>query len=307
MTHGIGSVGHFKSWWTLSAFGQNWDAEGFCIAHKGTVFDSHLLSLYGQIVLAAVLYVAASKSSATGRTELAVVSGHAESVLSHGFGHGFIYLIADERGGLSREQPLVTAATPLLIAGRRTTLDLSFLLLEPLAAHQLPAVATRRSGDRRRVRHPHHAPHHHGFWHHWGGNLWQSPSRSVVSRARQRRSTDSSNLAKSLDLSPLCGKKDRFYALYGAFQSVSMISDVGRAIALRLLPRALWRPCIFRLLDSAGLSRLPRSRVVLAAPRETGEGRVVRVGGASCPKTRNPRACLGECTRATCGAGRWCR
>ena len=76
----------------------------------------------------------------------------------------------------------MTAATPLLIAGRRTTLDLSFLLLEPLAAHQLPAVATRRSGDRRRVRHPHHAPHHHGFWHHWGGNLWQSPSRSVVSR-----------------------------------------------------------------------------------------------------------------------------
>ena len=98
LTHGIGSVGHFKSWWTLSAFGQNWDAEGFCIAHKGTVFDSHLLSLYGQIVLAAVLYVAASKSSATGRTELAVVSGHAESVLSHGFGHGFIYLIADEGG-----------------------------------------------------------------------------------------------------------------------------------------------------------------------------------------------------------------
>ena len=44
------------------------------------------------------------------------------------------------------------------------------------------------------------------------------------SRARQRRSTDSSNLAKSLDLSPLCGKKDRFYALYGAFQSVSMIA-----------------------------------------------------------------------------------
>lgn len=203
LTHGIGSVGHFKSWWTLSAFGQNWDAEGFCIAHKGTVFDSHLLSLYGQIVLAAVLYVAASKSSATGRTELAVVSGHAESVLSHGFGHGFIYLIADERGGLSREQPLVTAATPLLIAAALLLISVFF------------------------------------FW-----NLLQRTSFPPWLRAAQAivaafviptmlptimvfgitGAVIFGNLHLDLLCHGLCGKKDRFYALYGAFQSVSMIA-----------------------------------------------------------------------------------
>lgn len=36
------------------------------------------------------------------------------------------YLIADERGGLSREQPLVTAATPLLIAAALLLISVFF-------------------------------------------------------------------------------------------------------------------------------------------------------------------------------------
>jgi len=98
------------------------------------------------------------------------------------------------------------------------------------------------------------------------------------------------NLHLDLLCHGLCGKKDRFYALYGAFQSVSMIAMWAEPlIALRLLPRALWRPCIFRLLDSAGLSRLPRSRVVLVAPRETGEGRVDRSPGGRGKLSQNEK------------------
>lgn len=232
LTHGIGSVGHFKSWWTLSAFGQNWDAEGFCIAHKGTVFDSHLLSLYGQIVLAAVLYVAASKSSATGRTELAVVSGHAESVLSHGFGHGFIYLIADERGGLSREQPLVTAATPLLIAAALLLISV-FFFWNLLQRTSFPPLLRAAQAIVAAFVIPTMLPTIMVFGI-TGAVIFGNLHLDLLCHGRASDGAQTAQTSRNLSTfhpvsnnyvaCRLCGKKDRFYALYGAFQSVSMIA-----------------------------------------------------------------------------------
>ena len=55
---GLASIGHYKGWWDISSYlGENYDRDGFCLAHKGTWYESQLLSMYGSVVLALVLQV----------------------------------------------------------------------------------------------------------------------------------------------------------------------------------------------------------------------------------------------------------
>ena len=43
---GLASIGHYKGWWNISAFlGEHYDRDGFCLAHKGTWYESQLLSM----------------------------------------------------------------------------------------------------------------------------------------------------------------------------------------------------------------------------------------------------------------------
>ena len=43
---GLASIGHYKGWWDISAFlGEHYDRDGFCLAHKGTWYESQLLSM----------------------------------------------------------------------------------------------------------------------------------------------------------------------------------------------------------------------------------------------------------------------
>ena len=72
---GLASIGHYKGWWDIRSFlGENYDRDGFCLAHKGTWYESQLLSMYGQVVLALVLHVMVSRLAAN-RGELLVVDG----------------------------------------------------------------------------------------------------------------------------------------------------------------------------------------------------------------------------------------
>ena len=57
--------------------GENYDRDGFCLAHKGTWFESQLLSMYGSIVLAMILQIMV-RSLAADRGELLVVDGCVE-------------------------------------------------------------------------------------------------------------------------------------------------------------------------------------------------------------------------------------
>ena len=44
---GLASIGHYKGWWDIGSFlGENYDRDGFCLAHKGTWYESQLLSMY---------------------------------------------------------------------------------------------------------------------------------------------------------------------------------------------------------------------------------------------------------------------
>jgi hypothetical protein len=82
------SIGHYKGWWDISSYlGENYDRDGFCLAHKGTWYESQLLSMYGSVVLALVLQVMV-RSLAANRGELLVVDGNTKSIISHGLGHG---------------------------------------------------------------------------------------------------------------------------------------------------------------------------------------------------------------------------
>ena len=75
---GLASIGHYKGWWNISAFlGEHYDRDGFCLAHKGTWYESQLLSMYGSVVLALVLQVMV-RSLAGNRGELLVVNGCVE-------------------------------------------------------------------------------------------------------------------------------------------------------------------------------------------------------------------------------------
>jgi len=75
---GLASIGHYKGWWDISAFlGEHYDRDGFCLAHKGTWYESQLLSMYGSVVLALVLHVMV-RSLAGNRGELLVVNGCVE-------------------------------------------------------------------------------------------------------------------------------------------------------------------------------------------------------------------------------------
>ena len=56
---------------------ENYDRDGFCLAHKGTWYESQLLSMYGSVVLALVLQVMV-RSLAGNRGELLVVNGCVE-------------------------------------------------------------------------------------------------------------------------------------------------------------------------------------------------------------------------------------
>jgi len=49
------TFGHFSEWWTLERFGTNWAQDGFCLSFKDTLYHTHLLCLYGDMVLAAGL------------------------------------------------------------------------------------------------------------------------------------------------------------------------------------------------------------------------------------------------------------
>ena len=70
---GLASIGHYKGWWDIGPFlGENYDRDGFCLAHKGTWYESQLLSMYGSVVLAFVLQVMV-RSLAGNRGELLVV------------------------------------------------------------------------------------------------------------------------------------------------------------------------------------------------------------------------------------------
>ena len=72
---GLASIGHYKGWWNISAFlGEHYDRDGFCLAHKGTWYESQLLSMYGSVVLALLLQVMV-RSLAADRGELLVVEG----------------------------------------------------------------------------------------------------------------------------------------------------------------------------------------------------------------------------------------
>ena len=75
---GLASIGHYKGWWDISPFlGEHYDRDGFCLAHKGTWYESQLLSMYGSVVLALVLQVMV-RSLAGNRGELLVVNGCVE-------------------------------------------------------------------------------------------------------------------------------------------------------------------------------------------------------------------------------------
>ena len=72
---GLASIGHYKGWWDISSYlGENYDRDGFCLAHKGTWYESQLLSMYGSVVLALLLQVMV-RSLAADRGELLVVEG----------------------------------------------------------------------------------------------------------------------------------------------------------------------------------------------------------------------------------------
>lgn len=202
VAHGVGSVGHFREWWTLSAFGRHWDADGFCVAHKGTAFDSHLLSMYGQAVLAVVLLGAVGRTAA-GRDEIAVVGGQIESIFSHGIGHGVLYLASKQRGGLPRDEPLITPSTPPLIAAALLATSLVFFwnLLQ-------------------RTRFP----------------AWLRAAQAIIAAVAIPTTIPLimvfgitglvvfGNLHLDSLCHGLCGEKDRFYALYALFQCLSMVA-----------------------------------------------------------------------------------
>ena len=44
---GLASIGHYKGWWDISPLGggENYDRDGFCLAHKGRWYESQLLSM----------------------------------------------------------------------------------------------------------------------------------------------------------------------------------------------------------------------------------------------------------------------
>ena len=100
---GLASIGHYKGWWDISSYlGENYDRDGFCLAHKGTWYESQLLSMYfslcgnkpssrlrvdgdfrryGSVVLAFVLQVMV-RSLAGNRGELLVVDGNSAATRS---------------------------------------------------------------------------------------------------------------------------------------------------------------------------------------------------------------------------------
>ena len=99
---GLASIGHYKGWWDISAFlGEHYDRDGFCLAHKGTWYESQLLSMYGSVVLALILQIMV-RSLAGKRGELLVVDGNAKSIISHGLGHGVLHYLSVTQGGLSQ-------------------------------------------------------------------------------------------------------------------------------------------------------------------------------------------------------------
>ena len=70
---GLASIGHYKGWWDIGSFlGEHYDRDGFCLAHKGTWYESQLLSMYGSVVLAFVLQVMVRRLAGN-RGELLVV------------------------------------------------------------------------------------------------------------------------------------------------------------------------------------------------------------------------------------------
>lgn len=86
--YAVAVTGHFKEWWELSAFGENWARDGFCVSHPGTWHNAHLLCLYTDTAWALVLFVLGTKCG--DRTELAAVKASVVSVLAHGLAHGYI-------------------------------------------------------------------------------------------------------------------------------------------------------------------------------------------------------------------------
>ena len=79
---GLASIGHYKGWWDISAFlGEHYDRDGFCLAHKGTWYESQLLSMYGSVVLAFVLQVMVRRLAGN-RGELLVVDGNSAATRS---------------------------------------------------------------------------------------------------------------------------------------------------------------------------------------------------------------------------------
>ncbi len=82
------TFGHFTRWWELSSFGKNWANDGFCISFKDTLYHTHLLCLYGDVILASGLYLLSHKET---RPELVVVSQSCFSIIGHGVAHGFLW------------------------------------------------------------------------------------------------------------------------------------------------------------------------------------------------------------------------
>ena len=101
--------GHLKGWISLDGlFGENWTNDGFCLSFKDGWAHSHLLCLYGDLILGAALYFYAGKAAKT-RPELSLIRDGAASVVMHGMAHGLLYYYDDLINTLPPRTPIADA------------------------------------------------------------------------------------------------------------------------------------------------------------------------------------------------------
>jgi hypothetical protein len=90
----VAVAGHSSGFWFLSAFGENWRKDGFCVSFKETAFNTHALCFYIDTVCSLIMWLLWRRCDQS-RSEFKILKNNIASVFFHGCAHLFIYFQGD--------------------------------------------------------------------------------------------------------------------------------------------------------------------------------------------------------------------